>query len=57
MTLIRGDSLPASAPPLAVMIIPPQLRALALDEPGAGITHAGISEGPSGNRRSHLDGI
>ena len=30
------------------MIIPGQLRARSLDEPGAGIPHAGICEGPAG---------
>ena len=34
------------------MITPALLRALSLDEPGAGIPHAGISEGPVGHRRS-----
>lgn len=29
-------------------IIPSPLRARSLDEPGAGIPHAGISEGPVG---------
>jgi hypothetical protein len=37
------------------MITPILLRARSLDEPGAGIPHAGISEGLSGNRRFYLN--